>query len=74
MAMLSGLQGVRAAVCSQVGSHLSISTASRIKTGIHLDSLLADLGIKSLSLYTDSHADLDQPPVRPGLTALSHPA
>jgi cholesterol oxidase len=58
MAMLSGLEGVRAAVCSQVGSHLSISTASKIKTGIHLDSFLADVGIKSLSLYTDTHANL----------------
>jgi cholesterol oxidase len=57
MAMLSGLQGVRSAVCSQVGSHLSTSKVSRVKSGIHLDSALADLGIKSLSLYTDSHAD-----------------
>ena len=57
MAMLSGLQGVRSAVCSQVGSHLSISAVSRIKSGIHLDSLLADLGVQSLSLYTDTHSN-----------------
>ncbi len=57
MAMLSGLQGVRSAVCSQVGSHFSISPMSRIKSGLHLDNLLADLGVKSLSLYTDTHAD-----------------
>jgi len=57
MAMLSGLQGVRSAVCSQVGSHFSTSTISRIKSGIHLDALLADLGIKSLNLYTDTHSD-----------------
>ena len=57
MAMLSGLQGVRAAVCSQVGSHLSIIPVSRIKSGLHLDAVLARLGVKSLSLYTDSHDD-----------------
>ncbi|MEP7290559.1 MAG: alpha/beta fold hydrolase [Chloroflexota bacterium] len=57
MAMLSGLQGVRSAVCSQVGAHLSIIPVSRIKSGLHLDSLLAGLGVESLSLYTDSHDD-----------------
>ncbi len=57
MAMLSGLQGVRSAVCSQVGAHLSINAVSRLKSGLHLDGLLAGLGVKSLSLYTDTHDD-----------------
>ncbi len=57
MAMLSGLQGVRSAVCSQVGAHLSFVPVSRVKSGLHLDSLLAGLGVKSLSLYTDSNDD-----------------
>lgn len=57
MAMLSGLEGVRSAVCSQVGSHLSIIPVSRIKSGLHLDGFLAGIGVKSLSLYTDKHDD-----------------
>ena len=57
MAMLSGLQGVRSAVCSQVGAHLSIIPISRIKSGLHLDGLLSALGVELLSLYTDTHDD-----------------
>lgn len=57
MAMCAGLQGVRSAVCSQVGSHLSVIPINRIKSGLHLDKFLADLGVKDLTMYSDSHAD-----------------
>ena len=56
MAMLSGLKGVRSAVCSQVGSHLTVNPVSRVKAVLHLDDLLKSLQIESLTLYTDSHA------------------
>jgi cholesterol oxidase len=54
MAMLAGLQGVRSAVCSQVGSHLSVIPSTRIKSGLHLDAFLKGLGIESLTMYTDT--------------------
>jgi cholesterol oxidase len=57
MAMCAGLQGVRSAVCSQVGSHLSVIPINRMKSGLHLDKFLGELGVKDLTMYTDSHAD-----------------
>ncbi|MFN8596618.1 MAG: GMC family oxidoreductase N-terminal domain-containing protein, partial [Anaerolineae bacterium] len=57
MAMCAGLQGVRSAVCSQVGAHLSVIPLNRIKAGLHLDKFLADLGIKDLTMYTDANAN-----------------
>ncbi len=57
MAMCAGLQGVRSAVCSQVGSHLSVIPINRMKSGLHLDKFLADIGVKDLTMYTDSHGD-----------------
>lgn len=57
MAMLAGLKGVRSAVCSQVATHMSVPLASKIKTGLHLPSLLDALGVDSLSAYVDNHAD-----------------
>ena len=55
MAMCLGLQGVRSAVCSQVGAHLSVIPLNRIKAGIYLDKFIGDLGVKSLTMYTDTH-------------------
>lgn len=57
MAMCAGLQGVRSAVCSQVGAHLSVIPLNRIKSGLYLDKLLADLGVKNLTMYTDADAN-----------------
>ncbi|CAG0935480.1 Cholesterol oxidase [Thermoflexales bacterium] len=54
MAMCAGLQGVRSAVCSQVGSHLSVIPLNRIKAGLHLDAFIGKLGVKSLTMYTDA--------------------
>jgi len=57
MAMMAGLQGVRSAICSQVGAHPVPVAASRIKAGLHLDTFLKNLGVQSLTAYTDAHAD-----------------
>lgn len=57
MALLSGLQGVRSAVCSQVSTHLLVSAVNRIKTGLHLSSVMAALGLKRLTAYVDTQAD-----------------
>ena len=56
-AMLSGLQGVRSAVSSQVATNMVTPTITRLKAGLHLPSLLDALGIDSLDAYVDSHVD-----------------
>ena len=57
MSMLGGwLQGVRAAVCSQVSTHMKLPLLSRMKTGLHTPSFLAKMGIKSLNAYTAKDA------------------
>ena len=57
MAMLAGLEGVRSVVSSQVATHLVCPPMTRIKSGLHLPTLLEALGIESLTAYTDTHAD-----------------
>jgi cholesterol oxidase len=57
MSLLSGLQGVRSVVCSQVAMDFLIPPASEIKGGLHVASVLDKLGISSLTAYTDTHAD-----------------
>ena len=57
MAMLAGLQGVRSAVSSQVGAHLNVIPLNRIRSGLHMSSLLDKLGIDDLSMYTDANDD-----------------
>ena len=57
MALLAGMSGVRAAVCSQVSTHLLVPTINRIKTRLHLTSAIAAMGLRHLNAYTDVHAD-----------------
>jgi cholesterol oxidase len=57
MAMLSGLKGVRSAVCSQIATHIQAPLLTRIKTGLHLPTVLKLLGVDSLTAYVDTHAD-----------------
>ena len=57
MAMLAGLKGVRSAVMSQIGPHVSASLPSRIKSGLYLPNLLKGFGLKSMEVYTDTNAD-----------------
>lgn len=58
MAMLSGLEGVRSAVCSQIATHIRTPVATRIKTGLHLPSFLQAIGIGSLTAYADNQEGL----------------
>jgi len=57
MAMLAGLEGVRSAVCSQIATHIVAPTTTRVKSGLHLSSILDALGVDSLTAYVDGHAD-----------------
>lgn len=51
MAMLAGLPDVRAAICSQIATHVVVAPTTHFKAGIHMPRLLATLGIDSLSAY-----------------------
>lgn len=53
MAMMSGLQHVRAIVSSQIGPYQTVSATARVKAGLHLPSLLDAIGIDALTAYTD---------------------
>jgi cholesterol oxidase len=55
MAMLGGLQGVRSAVCSQIGPHVVAPKLTRLKSGLHVPDALDALGIDFLS--TDAETD-----------------
>jgi cholesterol oxidase len=55
MSMLAGLEGVRSAVCSQIGTDIIVPAASEIRSGLHMPSLLKALGVKSLNAYVDTH-------------------
>lgn len=55
MAMLAGLEGVRSAVCSQVGAHLNVIPANKIRSGLYLDKFLQALQVKNLTMYTDKN-------------------
>jgi cholesterol oxidase len=57
MAMLAGLHGVRAAVCSQVATHLLTPPLMHVKSGLHTPELLEALGVSSLTAYVDDRAD-----------------
>jgi cholesterol oxidase len=56
MAMLSGLQGVRSAVCSQISTHIVAPEVTRLKSGLHVPEVLERLGIRSL----DAEARTDE--------------
>jgi cholesterol oxidase len=55
MAMLAGLQGVRSVVCSQIATHIVAPGATRLKSGLHLPSALAALGVNSLTAYASKN-------------------
>jgi cholesterol oxidase len=56
MAMLAGLKGVRSAVCSQIATDIVAPIMTRIKTGLHMPSVLDALGVDSLNAYVDTNA------------------
>lgn len=57
MAMLAGLQGVRSAVCSQIGAHIKVIPANRVKSGLYLDAFLKKIGVETMTMHTDLSAD-----------------
>ncbi|HUM70089.1 MAG TPA: GMC oxidoreductase, partial [Chloroflexota bacterium] len=54
MAMLSGMTGVRSAICSQIGAHINVIPANKLRSGLHLDKFLEAIQVKALSMYTDT--------------------
>jgi cholesterol oxidase len=57
MAQVSGLQGVRSAVCSALTLHPVAPPINEIKARLHLASVLTALGVKVLTTDIDSHAN-----------------
>ena len=52
MALVEGLQGVRSAVCLQMGLHLLTPTMARLKSGLHLPEVLKAFGKQTLTART----------------------
>jgi cholesterol oxidase len=52
MSLMSGLQGVRSVVLSQVSAHPVPGLLQRIKAGLHTPQILRHLGIRDLTAYT----------------------
>ncbi|MDR2852905.1 MAG: GMC family oxidoreductase N-terminal domain-containing protein [Burkholderiaceae bacterium] len=55
MALLAGVAGVRSAVLSQISAHIKTLPMTRLKVGLHLPDILAALGVKDLTAYSDTH-------------------
>jgi cholesterol oxidase len=53
MALIEGLQGVRSAVCLQMGMHLITPSMARLKSGLHLPDVLKAFGKQSLTARTN---------------------
>jgi cholesterol oxidase len=53
MALIEGLQGVRSAVCLQMGLHLITPPMARLKSGLHLPEVLKAFGKQSLTARTE---------------------
>ena len=52
MSLLSGLQGVRSALLSQVSAHPIPGAMQRIKSGLHMPEILEHLGVRDLTVLT----------------------
>jgi cholesterol oxidase len=57
MAMMAGLQGVRSAVVSQTATHIKTPFLSRLKSGLHLPTMLDNIGVDSLTAYVDTNSN-----------------
>ncbi|RKE39347.1 cholesterol oxidase [Paraburkholderia sp. BL23I1N1] len=53
MSLLSGLEGVRSAVISQVSAHPVPGTLEKIKCGLHIPDIMAHLGVLDLTAFTE---------------------
>ncbi len=56
MSLLTGLEGVRSVVCSQIATDIVVPTATAVKTGLYLSSFLDKLGVDSLTAYVDTES------------------
>lgn len=54
MSLVDGLEGVRSAVCLQMGLHLVTPAMSRFKAGLHLPGILKAMGEQTLTARTES--------------------
>jgi cholesterol oxidase len=52
MSLLSGLEGVRSAVISQVSTHPVPGTLQKIKAGLHIPDIMQYLKVRDLTAYT----------------------
>lgn len=55
MALVEGLEGVRSAVCLQMGLHLVTPRMSRLKSGLHVPEILKAMGQQTLTARVESH-------------------
>lgn len=55
MSLVEGLQGVRSAVCMQMGLHLVTPAMARLKSGLHLPEVLKAMGKQSLTARAEQH-------------------
>ncbi|MEX2446352.1 MAG: hypothetical protein WD734_03345 [Dehalococcoidia bacterium] len=56
MAMLAGLQGVRAAVCSQVSTHIDVPVLNDVKVRARMAETLSAFGARTFDVYTDGES------------------
>jgi choline dehydrogenase-like flavoprotein len=60
MALAAGLKGVRSAICSQVALHPQVVPLVRLKTKLHLASLVKASGTKTMTSDYDPHHIADR--------------
>ena len=57
MALLAGMEGVHSVVCSQVATNLLCPIDVKLKSGLHLPSVLDLFGVDSLTAYVDKNSN-----------------
>ena len=57
MSLLNGMEGVRSVVSSQVAANLICPLDVKLKSGLHLPSVLDLFGVDSLTAYVDKNSD-----------------
>lgn len=60
MALMAGMKGVRSMVSAQIAIDFKPQLQVKAKTGLHLPSLLDDLGVSTLTAYTDTNAHWEE--------------
>ena len=60
MALLTGMKGVRSLVSAQIAIDFKPGFQVKAKTDLYLPTILSDMGVESLSAYTDSNASWEE--------------